>query len=454
MHDLSMPDKQSVVAWLNELLTERFGIAIMLQIADDRWLEMRLDDSGEILRLPMPGDNFVCGNVKDSCVHWNGQREGYRPVNQGFMPMPGIDAVPLRTVEKNGKVTIVQYDILGLAFWMLNRMEEGSSTVCDEHGRFPATASHAFRHGYLERPLVDEWLVILGQVIVGCWPRTVLKEWHSEVVLTHDVDRPSRYGFRSAPGLLKAIAADFSLRGDMWAPFVGPIVKFHIAKGLHRWDPYNTYDWIMDHSEANGRKSAFYFICGRSIADVVPDYCISHPAIRGLLRRIHERGHEIGLHPSYQAGLDESLLSSEVNRLLRECETMGIRLNGWGGRMHYLRCRMPSSFRLWWKAGMSYDSTLGYADLPGFRCGTCHEYRPYDEHDGPSLPIRIRPLIVMDATLLSPQFLGLNSEDSRVRILKLRTQCEQVGGKFVVLWHNTELYNERRKELYKCVTLR
>lgn len=46
--------------------------------------------------------------------------------------------------------------------------------------------------------------------------------------------------------------------------------------------------------------------------------------------------------------------------------------------MHYLRWGHPTTLQAWNDAGMDYDSTLGYADSPGFRCGTCFEYPAFN----------------------------------------------------------------------------
>ena len=59
---------------------------------------------------------------------------------------------------------------LGLTYWILARVEEIGRTDLDNRGRIPATASHAFKHGYLDRPVVDEWLHLLGRVIQRQWP--------------------------------------------------------------------------------------------------------------------------------------------------------------------------------------------------------------------------------------------------------------------------------------------
>ena len=50
---------------------------------------------------------------------------------------------------------------------------------------------------------------------------------------------------------------------------------------------------------------------------------------------------------------------------------IGVDQKKFGGRMHYLRIKWPTTLYFWEKAKFAYDSSMGYADLPGFRCGTC-----------------------------------------------------------------------------------
>ena len=63
----------------------------------------------------------------------------------------------------------------------------------DEHQRFPAFSSHAYKHGYLERPIVDEWMHILGQVIKRQWPKVPLCKHEYQTIVTCDVDHPFEY---------------------------------------------------------------------------------------------------------------------------------------------------------------------------------------------------------------------------------------------------------------------
>ncbi len=101
---------------------------------------------------------------------------------------------------------------------------------------------------------------------------------------------------------------------------------------------------------------------------------------------------------------------------------------------------------------MTYDSTLGYADLPGFRCGTCHEYQAYDPVLERSLDVRIRPLVAMECTVMAPRYMGLGTgRAASEKFMELGRACESVDGKFTLLWHNTELETDAGKELYRGV---
>ncbi len=289
-------------------------------------------------------------------------------------------------------------------------------------------------------------------MIAKQWPSLELKVHAFSMKVSHDVDEPSRYAFRSLKGLVRAAGGDLLKRGDFFAAMRVPLIKWGSRTSLSTRDPSNTFDWLMTESERHGLISAFYFICGRTEAAKDGDYEIEHLAIRALLRAIHERGHEIGLHPSYNTFLSEDGVTQEATRLKQVCHEEGIELDIVGGRMHYLRWRNPSTLNAWEKAGMSYDSTLGYAELPGFRCGTCHEYPAFDPIAQKMLKLRIRPLILMDVTLISSSYMGLEpDEDARVIVEKLKSACRVVGGTFTLLWHNSNFLRVEERTFYSSI---
>jgi len=359
------------------------------------------------------------------------------------LPRPLVDGTP-------GGYTI-HYDILGLACWILSRAEEVGRTDLDEHGRFPSTASHARRHGYLGRPVLDEWFDLLRQVARRVWQGMELTDPRFEMRVSHDVDRPSEYAFCSPRQLLRGMGVDVLRRKHLRSALTRPWAWLWDRK-LHAADPCNTFQWLMELSERHGLRSAFYFVCGRTEPRFDPQYDADSPAIRNLIRLIHCRGHEIGLHPSYGTYLDADAIRREAQRLLRLCSEEGVAQDAWGGRMHYLRWRTPITLWAWEDAGLAYDGTLGYADLPGFRCGTCFEYPALDPTASRPLRLRIRPLIAMDATVLSQAYMALGATPAaRDEIVKLKNICRAVGGSFTLLWHNSSLASRELRQLYEDV---
>lgn len=53
---------------------------------------------------------------------------------------------------------IEELDIFAASFFMLTRWEEYVNKARDSHNRFPATESLAYKQGFLDRPIVNEYL--------------------------------------------------------------------------------------------------------------------------------------------------------------------------------------------------------------------------------------------------------------------------------------------------------
>lgn len=442
----------AALTWLQTLLQERFGHVFDLQVQKGcTRIALRLQGDARCITLALDGTTFTRADSDLPCAAWPAGVEGWTTALPGNLPTPGAGQLPSPLIVAADNGWHIAYDILGLTYWMLTRQEEVGRTDLDGHGRFPATSSHAYKHDYLERPIVDEWLHVLGQVLVRTWPGIALKQHQFSMKVSHDVDAPSRYGFASAKGLLRAMVGDVLKRGDIQNALRAPWIWLNTRDALHHSDPFNTFEWIMDLSDQHGLTSAFYFICGRT-SNMDADYEPEHPAIRRLMRRIHERGHEIGLHPSYGTYQKPELIAQEARRLRAVLAEEKIQQNEIGGRMHLLRWEQPTTLRAWADAGMVYDSTLGYADRPGFRCGTCFEYPAFDPVAGRVLKLRVRPLVVMECSVIAPRYLGLGfGGEASKKINCLKNVCVSVGGCFTLLWHNSELKRIREKKLYSGI---
>ena len=327
-------------------------------------------------------------------------------------------------------------DIFGSVFFMLTRYEEMVKPDRDNHNRFPANASLAYQEGFFERPIVNEYLEILWDCLKRLWPNIERKERVFTIMPSHDVDEPYKYAFKSFKWLSGIMAADVIRRRKLNLAIYQAKVWAQVKSGCDQADPFYNFDWIMDQSEKAGMKSAFYFIpdhCG----EFDPDYSLDNERIRKLLRRIHERGHEIGYHGSYASCWSAQRTKYEFERLIEVCETLEIKRDVWGCRQHYLRWDVKHTWKNLDMAGLNYDTTLGFAECAGFRSGICFEFPVFDLTTRETLTLIERPLIVMDVSLFSDQYMGLDHVTGLEKISILKDRVREYQGIFEILWHNS-----------------
>jgi hypothetical protein len=204
----------------------------------------------------------------------------------------------------------------------------------------------------------------------------------------------------------------------------------------------------MGTSERHGLQSTFFVKSAASDPRFDDPYPLDAPFVTALLMEIHARGHKVGLHPSYLTHRDGARIKAEFVSLLETCERLGIRQAEWGARQHYLRFAAPVTWRHCADAGLAYDATLGFADRPGFRCGTCYDFRVYDLEARRPLSLYERPLTAMEVTLLGDAYLGLSLGMARERIARLAAVCRRFCGCFRLLWHNSALVTRQQRRCY------
>ena len=342
-------------------------------------------------------------------------------------------------------------DVPGSIFFLLTRYEEVAVTRRDRHERFPAAASVAYRAGFLHRPLANEYLEILWACLTRLWPGLVRRQRSYTFALSHDVDRPFDATGRSWRRVMRTVGGDLLLRREPGLAVRRLASRLRRGEQRRRTDPDNTFAFILDTSEHHGLKSTFYFMAGRTDQRYDGDYYLEAPPIQALLREIHDRGHEIGLHPSYHTWRDADQISAELARLRHAAERLGIRQDEWGGRQHYPRFRAPETWRHYEAAGLAYDATLTFADRVGFRCGTCYEFTPFDLEERRPLCLLERPLVVMEDSLLEACYMGLPPDRARELIARLARTCRAFAGTFSLLWHNSQLATPWQQRLYADV---
>ncbi|WKZ12689.1 MAG: polysaccharide deacetylase family protein [Gammaproteobacteria bacterium] len=338
------------------------------------------------------------------------------------------------------------FDVFGTAFFLLSRYEEVVSDERDGLGRFPARASALGRLGLLRTPVVDAQIDALAHAIASLWPQYRPPRSDYRVTLTHDVDALRNRG-RSVGRLALAIGADLFRRRSPAIAYS----RFRAASAapratLDERDPFNTFDYLLTAAERHGVGAEFFFVPKPSDVRFDPDYSIDDPDVVHLLHTIQRRGHRIGLHASFHAADSSTRLRMEFDLLRQTAERAGFEQQAWGGRHHYLRWRPGSSWEHWAEAGLHYDSSLGFAEEPGFRCGTSHPYPPWSFALRAPLPLIERPLIVMDTTLFGYQ--RMSSHAALQTVKDLAKACRRYGGCLVLLWHNHNLLTTQARRDY------
>src|SRR5262249_44264213 len=149
---------------------------------------------------------------------------------------------------------------------------------------------------------------------------------------------------------------------------------------------------------------------------------------------------ENGVQPGYETFRSPERLRREISALR---EVLGDR--PLGGRQHYLRW-CPDTWLHWETSGLSYDSSLGFADRVGFRAGTCVPYRPWLFVLNRAADLVEIPLHVMDGTLFV--YMNLDPEESIRLIQDCLERCRLVGGVFATVWHNNNLLEAKYRTLY------
>jgi hypothetical protein len=351
-------------------------------------------------------------------------------------------------IVKNNNHLHLNLDIFGSAFFMLTRYEELVIKDRDQHDRFSAYSSHAYKNSYLNRPLVDEYVEILKKCLTMLWPDLKFKERKFSINVSHDVDQLSRYQTRkNLFQYLRVMGGDL-MRGFIKDLIYSPLSYFNKNIELNAHDPYNTFDCLMDISDKNNLKSTFNFICGKS-SNYNADYNIEDIQIQNLFKKINDRGHLIGLHPSYDCYLSPDLIKKELNALKNSLNSLDIKQKDITSRMHYLRWKTPDTLVNLNNLGIKKDTTLGYAEHSGFRCGTCHSYPGYDLINHEKLDIIVEPLIVMDATLFSKKYMSLDYKSAFNYATDLKKKCKKMNGQFNILWHNSFFQDLKQKEFYQ-----
>jgi len=384
------------------------------------------------------GLDYLCVQSIPESVFYS---ENQFTVEKNVPVLFGLPEVLISDIDE--KVITCRIDLFSGIFFMLTRWEEYVIKERDKFGRFPEKMSLSIKNGLARRPVVDEYIEMIWnmlQYIGYIGPRKVTKY---VPVITHDVDHILRY--RSFPKFLRIIAGDLFLRRKPSLVF-STIKEYYLIKTGRKKDSFDNFNYLMDLSERINTKSHFYFLSQSKTKKSNPEYDnydyrydVNSANVLSVINNIKSRGHVIGIHGSYNSYKDKALYAVEISRLRNTLTNVD------EGRQHYLRFLTPETWSIEEHNKIKIDSTLGFTDEIGFRCGTCHGYGVFDFIKRARIDLIEMPLLIMEVALAKISKDPVDFYNSACSIIDI---VKKYRGRFVLLWH-TNSFNVYEWEKYQ-----
>jgi hypothetical protein len=406
------------------------------------------DEAGDVVLFVGPGqtkcirfrsigesayENIKAGRFHTTTASWPKGIDNIRGVSSDLkIPFSSSDKAHIGELFASDGAGSFRCDVdlpLSVLF-TLCRFEETFRSQLDVHGRFPATASIAWRDGFLDRPVVDECGLAFQAVLQHLLPRWQPERSELRVKLSHDVDEIGiPFSLRSAAAkTLKSHRPDYTVRDLVSSTLHTETSGIVGIKRLVRFSADRKLD------------SAVYWKSSRRSPHDT-GYSLRDELLRNLIQSLSQRGLELGIHPSYETFRNPELLKAEAQSVRHALGRYKI-----GGRQDYLRW-CPESWVHWESAALSYDSSVGFADHIGFRAGTCVPYRPWLWSERRVADLVEIPLLIIDSALRG--YMKAGPENALALMQTLVDRCRVVGGVFTIAWHNTTLLDRGYTNVYR-----
>ena len=329
----------------------------------------------------------------------------------------------------------VPYDIFAASFYLLTRYEEYLPHVKDEHGRYPATESLAYKSGFLQKPVVDIWVKKITLLLLETFPELLLKP--RKFLFTSVIDVAISHCFKHR-GVLRTLGGTVI---DITSLKLRRVFKrYAVLLGLQK-DPYNNFQFILDlHKQY--KTNAIFFVLMANYSRFDKNISIFNNAFRTLIKSIADYT-IVSLMGSYDSYENIDSLKKNRATLIELINRPVKRI-----RLRYNRVNIPETYKLLVDAEINEDYTMGYTYFPGFRAGTCTPYYFYDISYEVQIPLKINPFSIEDYS-----FSRLNSEQEiRTTIARLYNEVKNVNGHFITVFSNSLLGNSNKpvyQKIYK-----
>ncbi|MBC5992151.1 polysaccharide deacetylase family protein [Pontibacter cellulosilyticus] len=324
----------------------------------------------------------------------------------------------LVTYHSNGTASI-NYDIISSAFYLLSGWQEYYGPERDKFRRYTYKASMQAKYGFITKPVVNYYFDILKEVLERVHQVDLSYSlWGQQpfaTCLTSDIDR--LHSAWRAAGKQAFKATEFKSVAALLA---------RKAVGKDAWD--NLAE-VTSVAEKYGAKTTMFFLPSNQFYNGYPnaDYDVTKPRYQKLISALAESGHEIALHGSFGTSNDLVQLKADQRKLPVQVK---------GNRFHYLCYQPENTEQVLQQSKLEYDTSLGFSEHFGFRNSFCHPFYPFDFNTHKAANFLELPLILMDTTLYSINYMSLKSGEAMAAVSPVIEEVIKFGGLFTILWHN------------------
>lgn len=333
------------------------------------------------------------------------------------------------------------FDMFAASFYLITRYEEYLPHKTDNHGRFLASESLAFKHDFIKIPIINYWIIHLERCIKDKYSDFQFPGRKFNHLSTIDID--NAYAIQHK-GFLRTIG------GIAKATFLGNNFKQRLSVlAKKEKDPYDTFEYLENFHQQQKIKNIYFFLVG-DYAKYDKNCSIENNFFQHLIKKLAVKN-EIGLHPSYQSNLANDKLLLEKNRLENVINKTVSK-----SRQHYLKLTFPETYTKLLKVGIKEDYSMGYSEANGFRASITSPFYFFDLVNEQATNLKIIPFCVMEATFM--YYNKKTPEQALKEIYQLIDEVKKVKGTFVSVWHNESLSDKGIwkgwKEVYEKMIFR
>ena len=339
---------------------------------------------------------------------------------------------------RNTKEIYIGNDILAASFFFLSRWEEiviKREKGIKAEGKLPEDELFVIKKNLYKRCVVNEYVEFIRTILSEQKIQTRKNEFTP--LLTHDVDRCYLSNERElCVNIKKMLERNESAKAYR-------ILSDYLSYPSN-YNPFDSFDLLMDLAESSGTKAHFYFKACESNESGYT-YSLGDEFVSETIAKICRRGHYVGLHASENTFHNIQQLRLEQGRLADKCPCYEK-----GGRNHLLMYDEEVYNNLD-RAGMNYDNGLGFQYYNGFRASVCYAYPIFNVVERKTLHLMQLQFNIMDSVSIRRE---LSPNDFSEQISSILSEVKKYSGIFVSNWHsNLFLANGRQQfiDVYKSM---